>query len=246
MPTRTDHTIPGATPLEAGRVRTGEGSRKGYAGSSCPNGRSRSTPSRPGFRQSQQVAWDWCGLVAVLVLFFSGGLAGAVDQAGRPAGEADVIEVARIKVDLEGAKNNVKVVRLRDGGTGFIVKRLGSGSDRLLTPEEFAELVLRQQSARGWLNVVLNITSPAGMIWVALGLGGQILFTGRMVVQWIVSEKRRRSTIPVSFWWMSLIGATMLLIYFVWRRDIVGILGQATGWFIYVRNLTLIYARKRG
>ncbi|HHQ49151.1 MAG TPA: hypothetical protein ENK19_09765 [Acidobacteria bacterium] len=78
-------------------------------------------------------------------------------------------------------------------------------------------------------------------MWVALGLLGQVLFTGRMVVQWLVSEKRKRSVVPVIFWWMSLGGATMLLIYFLWRKDIVGVLGQSTGWFIYSRNLWLIY-----
>jgi lipid-A-disaccharide synthase-like uncharacterized protein len=61
-----------------------------------------------------------------------------------------------------------------------------------------------------------------------------------MLIQWFASEKSGRSVIPVAFWWMSLIGATMLLVYFIWRRDIVGILGQATGWGIYVRNLVLI------
>ena len=70
---------------------------------------------------------------------------------------------------------------------------------------------------------------------------GQVLFTGRMVVQWIASEKAQRSVIPTAFWWMSLGGATMLIIYFIWRVDIVGIVGQATGWFIYVRNLWFIY-----
>jgi lipid-A-disaccharide synthase-like uncharacterized protein len=67
---------------------------------------------------------------------------------------------------------------------------------------------------------------------VGLGLLGQVLFTGRMLVQWLASEKQKRSVVPVAFWWMSLIGATMLLVYFTWRRDIVGVLGQATGWFI--------------
>ncbi|MEI6339216.1 MAG: lipid-A-disaccharide synthase N-terminal domain-containing protein [Verrucomicrobiota bacterium] len=84
------------------------------------------------------------------------------------------------------------------------------------------------------------MTSPVGLAWVTLGLGGQLLFTGRMLVQWLASEKSKRSVIPISFWWMSLIGSTMLLVYFIWRRDIVGILGQATGWVIYIRNLVLI------
>ena len=76
---------------------------------------------------------------------------------------------------------------------------------------------------------------------MALGFLGQLLFTGRMLVQWLVSERHRRSIVPPIFWWMSLAGASMLLTYFVWRRDIVGVLGQATGWMIYSRNLWLIY-----
>ena len=47
--------------------------------------------------------------------------------------------------------------------------------------------------------------------------------------------------VPIAFWWMSLTGATMLIIYFGWRKGAVGILGQATGWLLYVRNLWLIY-----
>jgi lipid-A-disaccharide synthase-like uncharacterized protein len=62
-----------------------------------------------------------------------------------------------------------------------------------------------------------------------------------MVVQWMASEKQRRSVVPPMFWWMSLIGSLMLLSYFLWRRDVVGILGQGIGLAIYVRNLHLIY-----
>ncbi|NBC10815.1 MAG: hypothetical protein GVY24_03650 [Planctomycetes bacterium] len=82
-------------------------------------------------------------------------------------------------------------------------------------------------------------------MWVAVGLSGQVLFTGRMVVQWVVSERFKQSVVPTAFWWMSLCGASMLVIYFVWRKDIVGVLGQCTGWTIYVRNLWLIYAGRR-
>ncbi|MBU6301935.1 MAG: lipid-A-disaccharide synthase N-terminal domain-containing protein [Verrucomicrobia bacterium] len=62
-----------------------------------------------------------------------------------------------------------------------------------------------------------------------------------MLVQWIASEKARASVIPVEFWWLSLVGSTMIVIYFVWRVELVGILGQATGWFVYVRNLWFIH-----
>jgi len=170
-----------------------------------------------------------------------------LDDLGRPADEVEMDATpARLKVDLAGAKNNVKVVRLKDGSMGYVVKRLGAGEDRLLTPQEFAQLFYEQQTEeRSWLGKMLffafNTTSPIGIAWVSIGLGGQAIFMGRMLVQWFVSEKNKRSVIPVSFWWMSLIGSTMLLVYFFWRRDIVGILGNATGWVVYIRNLILIH-----
>jgi lipid-A-disaccharide synthase-like uncharacterized protein len=171
----------------------------------------------------------------------------SLDELGRPVDPAEIEgPAARFKVDLSGAKNNVKVVHLKDGSIGYIVKRLGAGEDRLLTPEEFAKLFYEQQTEeRSWLGNAIfftfNTTSPIGIAWVSIGLGGQAIFMGRMLVQWFVSEKSKRSVIPVSFWWMSLIGSTMLLIYFFWRRDIVGILGNATGWVVYIRNLILIH-----
>src|SRR5690606_35677848 len=94
---------------------------------------------------------------------------------------------------------------------------------------------------RGWLYQVLDITGPLGIIWIGIGLLGQVMFTGRMLVQWLVSEKHKRSVVPPAFWWMSLAGSSMLLSYFTWRVDVIGILGQATPWGIYARNLWLIY-----
>ncbi|MCH8193923.1 MAG: lipid-A-disaccharide synthase N-terminal domain-containing protein [Planctomycetes bacterium] len=80
--------------------------------------------------------------------------------------------------------------------------------------------------------------------WVAFGFLAQGMFFGRFLLQWIVSESRRESTIPVGFWWLSLTGGVMLLIYVIHRKDIVLILGQATGILIYVRNLYFVYAKK--
>lgn len=183
-------------------------------------------------------------LALLLALSLPLGSIHSEDFAGRPVDESQIDgRVARFKVDMAGSKDNVKLVKLQDGSMAYIVKRLGAGRDRLLTPDEFARLFYEQQTAgnMGWLSLVFNITTPWGIAWVLLGLGGQLLFTGRMLVQWIASEKSRRSVVPVSFWWMSLIGATMLLVYFIWRRDIVGIIGQATGWIIYIRNLVLIH-----
>jgi lipid-A-disaccharide synthase-like uncharacterized protein len=84
------------------------------------------------------------------------------------------------------------------------------------------------------------------MIWVGLGLAGQGLFTARMLIQWFASEKEKRSVVPVSFWWLSVLGSSLLVAYFLWRKDLVGVLGQGAGWVIYLRNLWLIYRREGG
>jgi lipid-A-disaccharide synthase-like uncharacterized protein len=67
----------------------------------------------------------------------------------------------------------------------------------------------------------------------------------RFVVQWVASERKKRSVIPVAFWYFSLAGGLLLLAYSIYRKDPVFILGQATGLFIYVRNLMLIFRRRR-
>ncbi len=131
-----------------------------------------------------------------------------------------------------------------DGGHWYLLD-LDDGSREKIRPDELAARLERDHLDRGLLYRLLNITSPAGIAWVILGLVGQVLFTGRMLLQWLTSERARRSVVPVGFWWMSLGGASMLMVYFVWRRDIVGILGQGAGWIIYLRNLWLIY-RNRG
>ena len=79
--------------------------------------------------------------------------------------------------------------------------------------------------------------------WIALGFIGQMFFSGRFIVQWVVSERRRASVIPVAFWYFSLVGSLLLLAYSIWRKDAVFILGQASGIVIYVRNLVLIRRR---
>ena len=77
--------------------------------------------------------------------------------------------------------------------------------------------------------------------WVLFGILGQILFGSRFIVQWLASERRRESTIPVAFWYLSLLGGLILFAYAFWyRQDIVFTIGQSAGVFIYVRNLVLI------
>ena len=77
-----------------------------------------------------------------------------------------------------------------------------------------------------------------------LGIAGQALFALRFLVQWLASERKGESIIPVYFWYLSLIGSLILLVYAIFRRDPVFILGQSTGFIVYIRNLVLIY-RKR-
>lgn len=145
-----------------------------------------------------------------------------------------------LKVQLVGASDRVWLQETDDGQLVYRLVR-DDGQAQLMSPESFARRVYDAQSSRGFWEVLLNVSSPAGFLWVAIGLFGQLLFTGRLLVQWLTSEKHRRSVVPTAFWWMSLVGATMLLVYFIWRKEPIGILGQATGWFIYVRNLWLIY-----
>ena len=91
-------------------------------------------------------------------------------------------------------------------------------------------------SVLGWFHV----TSRAELLWVLFGLLGQLMFTGRFLVQWIASERARRSVVPVMFWYFSIAGGLMLLAYAAYRADPVFILGQSLGVVIYARNLWLI------
>ena len=76
--------------------------------------------------------------------------------------------------------------------------------------------------------------------WLILGFLGQALFSMRFLIQWIYSEKNKRSMIPTAFWYFSLAGGVTLLSYAILREDPVFIVGQGAGLFIYMRNLMLI------
>ncbi|OFW86990.1 MAG: hypothetical protein A3J37_05245 [Alphaproteobacteria bacterium RIFCSPHIGHO2_12_FULL_45_9] len=78
-------------------------------------------------------------------------------------------------------------------------------------------------------------------IWLTIGFLGQGMFFMRFLVQWIASEKERKSVIPQSFWYFSIAGSLILLAYAIWRQDPVIMLGQSTGFIIYFRNLYLIH-----
>lgn len=76
--------------------------------------------------------------------------------------------------------------------------------------------------------------------WMVFGVIAQLMFTGRFVVQWIASERARRSVMPVAFWWLSVGGGMATLVYGIVRREPIIILGQAFAVFVYIRNMMLI------
>jgi len=80
---------------------------------------------------------------------------------------------------------------------------------------------------------------------LVLGIVGQLIFATRFLLQWIVSERRGESVIPVAFWWVSIVGGTMTLVYGVLATELPVIMGQLFTNVIYVRNLKLIYRKRR-
>lgn len=78
-------------------------------------------------------------------------------------------------------------------------------------------------------------------LWLIVGFAGQFVFAARFIVQWVVSEREKRSHVPVQFWYLSLVGGAITTVYAIHRRDPVFIVGQASGLVVYIRNLMLIH-----
>ena len=110
-----------------------------------------------------------------------------------------------------------------DAGAPALAALTSTGN--LATLTQFLETAIKPMAAIGWI--------------------GQALFFSRFLVQWIVSEKEQRSTVPLSFWYLSLGGGVMLLTYAIWRHDPVITTGQSVGLLVYVRNLVLIHRARR-
>ena len=91
----------------------------------------------------------------------------------------------------------------------------------------------------------LDSLSNIELIFLVIGFLGQGIFASRFIVQWLYSEKKGESSIPIVFWYLSIIGGAGLLTYAIFRKDPVIITGQLFGILIYSRNLILIYKRKR-
>lgn len=81
--------------------------------------------------------------------------------------------------------------------------------------------------------------------WLAIGLLGQALFSARFIVQWLQSERVKKSVIPSAFWYFSMAGGATLLAYAIHRRDPVFIIGQGTGLIIYFRNLQFLWRDRK-
>lgn len=81
--------------------------------------------------------------------------------------------------------------------------------------------------------------------WWAIGILGTLCWGSRFLIQWIASERAKRSVIPVAFWWISIAGAGFMLSYAVFRGDPIFIVNYATGGFIYLRNLVLLRRERR-
>ena len=91
---------------------------------------------------------------------------------------------------------------------------------------------------------IANLTGVE-IIWLIIGFLGQGVFSARFLVQWLASEKKKQSTVPVAFWWLSLVGSLVVLAYAIHRKDPVFIVGQSLGFIIYTRNLQLIFSHKK-
>ena len=97
------------------------------------------------------------------------------------------------------------------------------------------------------LDYVYDVFVARFDFWLAFGIVAQLIFTARFLVQWIASERAGRSTVPLAFWILSIVGGLMTLVYGIQRREAVIIMGQVLAVFIYIRNLMLIFRnRKRG
>jgi lipid-A-disaccharide synthase-like uncharacterized protein len=80
--------------------------------------------------------------------------------------------------------------------------------------------------------------------WLYLGLVGQFFFSARFLVQWLATEKQKKSVVPVSFWYFSILGSSLLLAYSIYKQDPVFIIGQSFGFIVYFRNLQIIFKKE--
>ncbi len=145
-----------------------------------------------------------------------------------------------VHADIKLADTKAQVYLQRDvaGKYQYFIWHPGGATEKV-TADQLSDR-LYNVGTNGGIATYLGTSSTSVLIWLGIGLFGQLLFTGRMVVQWIASERKGSSVVPPMFWWMSLIGSLLLLAYFLWRRDPIGLLGQAFGSFVYLKNILWI------
>ncbi|GJL56262.1 MAG: lipid A biosynthesis protein [Nitrospirales bacterium] len=98
-----------------------------------------------------------------------------------------------------------------------------------------------------WLAIEAYFSSMTGeqIAWKCVGLLGVLLFFSRWIIQWIASERRAQSHMPLLFWYLSFAGAVMTLAYVLYLGDEILILGNSANSFVYARNLMLIYQGRK-
>ena len=161
------------------------------------------------------------------------------------------LKPGEVALEVGVAQKKLRVVQTpvaAEGGAMFKYRVLndpevGTGE---MSSAEFQQMLATRGGGVGknWVLRLFNVSSYANLLWVALGFGGQAVFAGRMWVQWIASERARKSVVPAAFWYMSLAGGLTLTAYFIWRQDLVGVVGQASGVVIYFRNIRFLQLHK--
>ena len=145
---------------------------------------------------------------------------------GQSGGDEQVSEV-RVRLG-DGSVVVAQRVDSGDGSADYVVSSAaGSEADAGDSGSDSGSAFVPESSGQWYLFI--------------FGFVAQAIFMSRFFVQWLVSEKAKKSVIPRAFWWLSLAGSTMLFTYFTLRHDPIGMLGQCTGWLIYSRNLYFIY-----
>lgn len=187
-------------------------------------------------------------IIAMIALVFLG-IWLVVWRPGTGAG-AEIREGARVvKLQVGQVRGFVVALEESDGQWTFRLLRRDHVSPTLTEDQfraQFGDDVTEQLKAgTNLLFRALNITGWPSLVWVGIGLLGQLIFSFRFIIQWIASERAKKSVIPEVFWWISLFGGMSLFLYFVWRQDLIGVLGQSTGIVIYGRNIRLVHKERR-
>lgn len=199
-------------------------------------------------KPAKRVKWEPAALMALVLglgLWIAFGPASRPSFPVRAGSLTQDVRIGNTRGVLEayhGASDQVFVFRLWTVGGPSQPKEMSGTQAQDLLGTRVVEETLKQRTNRVFR--FFNITSWINLVWIGVGLFGQLAFSGRMVLQWIVSEKKRQSVITESFWWFSLFGGVLLFAYFVFRQDPVALLGQASGIVIYSRNIRLLYKQR--